>query len=203
MKVGLYFGSFNPIHVGHLIIANYIVSLKIVDQLWFVLSPQNPLKTGSNLLNEYHRQFLLQSAIEGEKNLRCSTIEFQLPKPSYTIDTLAYLEENYPGHNFSIIMGSDSFQNISKWKNSQLLVSKYPFLIYIRPGFDVKNNVGVNVEIVKAPLLDISSTIIRERIKNGISVRFFVPDVVHEEIVKNHYYKTGPFEIANLKANSR
>lgn len=192
MKVGLFFGSFNPIHVGHLIIANYIVSSGVIDQLWFVLSPQNPLKSPKSLLNEYHRQYLLQSAIEGENKLKCSTIEFHLPRPSYTIDTLTYLEEKFPQHHFTLVIGSDSFQNIKKWKNSKTLVAKYPILIYNRPGFEIRTNMPSNVNIVDAPLLDISSTVIRERIKNGKSIRFFVPDVVHEEILRNHYYKPWP-----------
>ena len=138
MKVGLFFGSFNPIHVGHLIIANYIVSLGKLDQLWFVLSPQNPLKAERFLLNEFHRQYLLQSAIEGENKLKCSTIEFHLPKPSYTIDTLTYLEEKYKDHHFTIILGSDSFKNIAKWKNGEILIKKYPIIIYKRPGFEIE-----------------------------------------------------------------
>src|SRR5436853_7605856 len=109
MNVGLFFGSFNPIHIGHLIIANHIAIYGNVNQVWLVLSPQNPLKPQRELLNEYHRQFLIQSAIEGEKKLRCSTIEFHLPRPSYTVDTLAYLKEKHPSYNFSLIMGSDSF----------------------------------------------------------------------------------------------
>lgn len=192
MNIGLFFGSFNPIHVGHLIIANYIVSTDIIDQLWFVLSPQNPLKKQKDLLNEYHRQYLLQSAIEGEHKLRCSTIEFHLPKPSYTIDTLTYLEEKYKTHNFVIIIGSDSFLNIKKWKNHEKLVKDYPIIIYKRIGFEIEENINPNIKILNAPFLDISSTNIRERIRNGKSIRFFVPDVVNEEIIRNHYYKRKP-----------
>lgn len=192
MNIGLFFGSFNPVHVGHLIIANYIVSSPVADQVWFVLSPQNPFKAQKDLLNEYHRQYLLQSAIEGENNLRCSTIEFGLPRPSYTIDTLTHLEEKYPQHSFTIIIGSDSFTNIHKWKNSSVLTSKYSILIYPRPGFEIRNAPDPNIQIIKAPLLDISSSQIRERIKSGKSIRFFVPDVVYEEITRNHYYKKMP-----------
>ncbi len=180
MKIGLYFGSFNPVHVGHLIIANFVVSAGTLNQLWFVITPQNPFKLKKDLLNEYHRQYLIQSAIEGENKLRCSTIEFHLPKPSYTIDTLIYLEEKYPEHNFSIVIGSDSFKNIGKWKNNDILIKKYPFIIY------------ANIEVLNAPLLEISSTNIRDRIRHGKSIRFFVPDVVNEEIIKNRYYKNMP-----------
>ncbi|MEO6329591.1 MAG: nicotinate (nicotinamide) nucleotide adenylyltransferase [Ginsengibacter sp.] len=192
MKIGLFFGSFNPIHVGHLIIANYIVSLGDLNEIWFVISPQNPFKAKRDLLNEYHRQFLLQSAIEGENKLKCCTIEFHLAKPSYTIDTLTYLHEKYKDHSFSIIIGSDSFKNINKWKNSKMLLKNYAIIIYKRPGFEIMNYLPTNVKILDAPLLNISSTGIRERIRNGQSIRFFVPDVVNEEIMRNHYYKKIP-----------
>lgn len=192
MKIGLFFGSFNPVHVGHLIIANSIVSSGILDQLWFVLSPQNPFKEQKSLLNEYHREYLLQIAIEGENKLKCSTIEFHLPRPSYTIDTLTYLGEKYPHHLFTIIVGSDSFKNIHKWKNGNTLLKKYPFLIYKRPGFNIDPDLPANIQAVEAPLLDISSTYIRDRLKKGQSIRFFVPDVVNEEIMRNNYYKVMP-----------
>ncbi len=192
MNIGLFFGSFNPIHIGHLIISNYIVSYAIIDQVWFVLSPQNPLKPQKELLNEYHRQHLLQSALDGENKLKCSTIEFHLPRPSYTIDTLVYLKEKHPEHRFTIIMGSDSFKNIKNWKNSELLINEYQILVYKRPGFEIKNEMKANIEILNAPLLDISSTRIREMIKNKKSIRFLVPDIVKEEIERNQYYKRMP-----------
>ncbi|HEY8688665.1 MAG TPA: nicotinate (nicotinamide) nucleotide adenylyltransferase [Chitinophagaceae bacterium] len=189
MKIGLYFGSFNPIHVGHLIIANHIANNTNLEQVWFVISPQNPLKTNNTLLNKYHRKYLIDIAIEGEKKLRSSTIEFSLPIPSYTINTLIYLKEKYPDYTFSVIMGSDSFQNITKWKNYETLIKNYQVLVYERPGFISENNFGENIITLKAPLLDISSTKIRDMIKNGKSIKFLVPDVVKEEIEKNHYYK--------------
>ena len=192
MTIGLFFGSFNPVHVGHLIIANYIVSYGGVDQLWFVLSPQNPLKPQKELLNEYHRQHLLQSAIDGENKLKCSTIEFHLPRPSYTIDTLVYLKEKHPDYHFTIIMGSDSLKNIKNWKNSELLIKEYPILVYKRPGFEIKNEENANIKILNAPLLNISSTLIRNIIKEKKSIRFLVPDVVKEEIERNNYYKKMP-----------
>jgi nicotinate-nucleotide adenylyltransferase len=192
MNIGLFFGSFNPVHIGHLIIANYIISYGEVDQLWFVLSPQNPLKPQKELLNEYHRQHLLQSAIEGENKFKCSTIEFQLPRPSYTIDTLAYLKEKYPSHQFTIIMGSDSFKNIKNWKNGELLTKEYSILIYKRPHFEIRNEGKANIKILNAPLLDISSTLIRDIIKDKKSIRFLVPDVVKEEIERNNYYRRIP-----------
>jgi nicotinate-nucleotide adenylyltransferase len=189
MKIGLYFGSFNPVHIGHLIIANYIINETDLDQIWFVVSPQNPLKSGNSLLNKYHRKALIDLAIEGERKLKSSSIEFSLPVPSYTIDTLTYLNEKYPDDIFSVIMGSDSLQNISKWKNYEYLLEKYQLLVYERPGFTTKGASFSNIIYLKAPLLDISSTRIREMIKTGKSIKFLVPDVVKEEIERNHYYK--------------
>lgn len=189
MKIGLYFGSFNPVHVGHLIIANFIATTTDVDQLWFVVSPQNPLKQNATLLNKYHRKYLIDIAIEGEKKLKTSTIEFSLPIPTYTIDTLTHLKDKYPDFIFSIIIGSDSLQNITKWKNYELLLKQYQLLVYERPGYKADNFIDGNIIKLKAPLLDISSTKIREMIKSGDSIKFFVPDVVKEEIERNHYYK--------------
>jgi nicotinate-nucleotide adenylyltransferase len=189
MNIGLYFGSFNPVHNGHLIIANYVINNTDIKQLWMVVSPQNPLKKNNTLLNEYHRLELIQLAIEGETKIKASSIEFKLPKPSYTTDTLAYLKEKYPNHIFSIIMGSDSFSNLTKWKNFDLIVKNYPLYIYEREGFPINNRLGANVHILKAPLLQISSTKIREMVKNGKSIRYLVPDTVKDEIEKNRYYK--------------
>ncbi|RFM30312.1 nicotinate (nicotinamide) nucleotide adenylyltransferase [Deminuibacter soli] len=188
MKVGLYFGSFNPIHVGHLIIANYVAGLDIVQQVWLVVSPQNPLKPSAGLLNEYHRLHLTRLAIDGAPNLKVTDVEFKLPKPSYTIDTLTYLHEKYPGHEFVIIMGSDSFQNLPKWKNFDLLKRDYSFIIYNRPGYPVTDTFGTKHTIVDAPLLEISATQVRQMIRDGRSVRYIVPDKVQEEIAANGYY---------------
>ena len=188
MKIGLYFGSFNPIHIGHLIIGNYIANNTEVEQVWFVVSPQNPLKKSSTLLNEYQRLHLVQLATEGNSQLKVSDIEFKLPRPSYTIDTLTYLKEKYPLHQFSVIIGSDSLQNIGKWKNSALLLKDYSFYVYQRPGFIVKETSG-NITLLKAPLLEISSTVIRETIHAGKSIKYLVPDQVIEEIEKGNYYK--------------
>src|SRR5688500_5333082 len=155
MTVGLYFGSFNPIHIGHLIIANYIVQNTNLEQVWFVISPQNPLKKSSSLLNEYHRLYLVQVSIEDEPSLKASDIEFRLPKPSYTIDTLTYLTEKYPSHRFTVIMGSDSYQNLSEWKNYQQLLKDYPVVVYERSGFKSENSYnGAHVDFLKAPLLE-------------------------------------------------
>lgn len=190
MKIGLYFGSFNPVHIGHLIIANYASSETELDQIWFVVSPQNPFKRSSSLLNEYHRLHLIKSAIDGENNLRASSVEFNLPKPSYTVDSLAYLKEKYPEHGFSILLGSDGFQNLNKWKNYEVIVNNHPIYIYKRPGFEITETHGATIQILNAPLLEISSTHIRELIKNKKSIRYLVPDVVKEEIEIGGYYRT-------------
>jgi len=190
MKVGLYFGSFNPIHHGHLLIASYVLNHTELKQVWFVVSPQNPLKPAASLLNEYHRLYLVQLAVEGEKNLKASNIEFKLPRPSYTIETLTYLQEKYPNYEFSIIMGSDSFQNLPRWKNSEWLLQHFPIYIYTRPGYE---NLPVYpgakaIHRLNAPLLPISSTEIRKNIKEGKSIRYLLPESVRSEIERNGYY---------------
>ena len=189
MKIGLYFGSFNPVHVGHLIIASYVANNTDLKQVWFVVSPQNPLKNSSSLLNEYHRLHMIKSAIDGEKKLRASSVEFKLPQPSYTVDTLAYLKEKHPEHEFSLVMGSDGFQNLDKWKNYELIVKDHAIFIYKRPGFEIRKDWGANIILLDAPLLDISSTRIRDIIKEKGSIRFLVPDCVLEEIESNSYYR--------------
>jgi nicotinate-nucleotide adenylyltransferase len=190
MKIGLYFGSFNPIHTGHLIIANNIANNTELDEVWFVVSPQNPFKNTNSLLNEQHRLSLVKIAIEGEKKLKASNVEFKLPKPSYTADTLLYLSEKYPKHIFSIIIGSDSFQNIEKWKNYKYIINNYNIFIYKRPGFQIKNTTE-NITIVDAPLLEISSTQIRKNIREKKSIRYLVTDAVMEEIENKGYYKNN------------
>ena len=190
MKIGLYFGSFNPIHMGHLIIANHIVEQTNLDQVWLVVSPQNPLKPAASLLNEYQRLHLVQLAIEDNHKLRASDVEFKLPKPSYTIDTLTYLQEKHPAHQFKVIMGSDSYSNIGKWKNAAVLLKNYNIVIYQRPGYLLNSdNVPSTIEIVKAPMLDISATEIRNSIKKNKSIQYLVSEKVRIEIDKNGYYK--------------
>lgn len=189
MKVGLYFGSFNPIHVAHLIIANHILNETDIEKVWFIISPQNPFKTESNLLNEYHRLHLVRLAIENDNRMKSSDIEFNLPKPSYTINTLIYLEEKFPEHDFTILMGSDSFQNFHKWKNYDAIIKNYTIYVYMRPGFEVRNHINAKLIVVDAPLLQISATQIRKYIKESKSIRYIVPEKVLEEIEKGGYYK--------------
>lgn len=188
MKIGLYFGSFNPIHVGHLIIASHVADNTDIKQVWLVVSPQNPLKQSLGLLNEYHRLHLTRLAIEGDDRLLVSDVEFKLPRPSYTIDTLTYLKEKYPQHEFSIVMGSDSYNNLSRWKNYGLLIKNHSFIIYKRPGFEVDLSYGGRITVLNAPLLDISATAIRKLIKEGKSIRYLLPNNVAEEILLNRYY---------------
>jgi len=190
MQIGLYFGSFNPIHVGHCIIANFALAKTSLDQVWFVVSPQNPLKPSGGLLNEYHRLHLVQLAIEGESTLKVCDIEFRLPKPSYTVDTLSYLQEKYPQHSFAIIMGSDSLKNFPKWKNYNHIIRHYPIYIYLRPGHEeLPFYEEAKITILKSPVLEISATLVRNNIKEGNSIRYLVPDKVLEEITKNGYYR--------------
>ncbi len=190
MKIGLYFGSFNPVHNGHLIIANYIANYTTLDRVWFIVSPQNPFKEKGSLINQQHRKHLIDLAIEGEKKLRTSNVEFKLPVPSYTIDTLTHLTDQYPENEFCIIMGSDSFQNIKKWKNSDVLLKNYSVIIYERPGFPVASHMLTEgVKLLNAPLLSISSTQIRQMIREKKSIRYLVPDIVKEEIDHQQYYQ--------------
>lgn len=187
MHIGLYFGSFNPIHTGHLIIANYVANHVDVDQVWLIVSPQNPLKPSKSLLNEYHRLHLVQLAVDDDPKIRASDVEFRLPKPSYTITTLSFLQEKYPSYKFSIIMGADSFQNIHNWKNSEILLRDHNFLIYKRSGFEVSTNCQ-NINVLDAPLLGISATEIRKLTSQKKSIRYMVPEKVRLEIEANNYY---------------
>jgi nicotinate-nucleotide adenylyltransferase len=189
MRIGLYFGSFNPIHVGHLIIGNQLAESGYVDEVWFVVSPQNPDKSSNSLLNERHRLQMVRLALENSRKLKTSSVEFNLPKPSYTINTIAYLEEKYPDYKFSILLGSDGFQNIDHWKNAELLKEKLHFFVYKRPGFELIKRTDLSVTILETPLLDISSTYIRKRIKENKSIEFLVPDSVRTFIDGNLFYQ--------------
>src|SRR6202012_2639058 len=182
MHIGLYFGSFNPVHTGHLIVANHVITHTEIDKIWFVVSPHNPLKDSHSLLNEYDRLYLVNLAIQDNPKFRASNVEFHLPKPSYTIDTLTYLTEKFPLEKFFVVMGSDSFQNIHRWKNFEQLVAQCSFIVYRRPGFDIKETHGASLTVVNAPMLEISSTFIRKQIKEKKSIKYIVPDAVQAYI---------------------
>lgn len=189
MNIGLYFGSFNPIHTGHLIIANHVLEHADLDKIWFVVSPHNPLKESHSLLNEYDRLHLVELAISNNNKFRVSNVEFHLPKPSYTIDTLAYLSEKFPLERFTVIMGSDSYQNLPRWKNYTKILEYYKIVIFERPGFPVDPlALHPNAAVLKAPLLEISSTHIRTQVKESRSIRYLVPDAVMDCIAENRYY---------------
>jgi nicotinate-nucleotide adenylyltransferase len=190
MKIGLYFGSFNPIHIGHLIIANHIINATDYKKVWFVVSPQNPLKQSKNLLNEYNRLHLVRLATDDNPDFKVCDIEFKLPKPSYTIDTLTYLKTGFSQHEFAIILGSDSFQNFTKWKNYRKLINETKIIIYKRPQFEISQIFENQLILEDVPLLEISATRIRKLIKDGKSVRYLVPDNVGEEMQRARYYKT-------------
>ena len=182
MKIGLYFGSFNPIHVAHLIIANHVLNETDIERVWLVVSPQNPFKNESSLLNEYHRLHLVRLATENDNRIKASDIEFALPRPSYTVNTLAYLSEKYPEHEFCIILGSDSYQNLHKWKNSEVIVSNYHIYVYRRPGFEINVKDSPTIHVLNAPLLELTATHIRNCVQQGKSIRYMVPDAVLDEI---------------------
>ena len=189
MRVGLYFGSFNPIHHGHLIMASHVHHRFSLDQVWFVVSPQNPFKVNHTLLNEYHRLHLVNLAIEGDSRFRASDIEFKLSRPSYTVDTLTYLEEKYPRFTFSIIIGSDSLQNLDKWKNYGVLLERYEILVYERPGTAIRTDLPGTIRHCEGPLVEISATEIRKMVQEGRPIRYFVPDSVLEHIEESGYYR--------------
>lgn len=190
MNIGLYFGSFNPIHTGHLIIANHIHEHTDLDKIWFVVSPQNPLKKSNTLLNEYDRLHLVELAIEGNNNFRASNIEFSLPKPSYTVQTLAFLSEKFPNETFTVIMGSDSFQNIERWKNHEAILKHFRIIVYKRPGHEIDpDRLTENIHVLDAPLLEISATYIRQCVQEKKSIRYLVPDTVNEYIQGNNLYQ--------------
>jgi len=190
MITGLYFGSFNPVHIGHLAIANFMVEFSELEQLWFVVSPQNPLKERKSLLKDYHRLEMVRLAVEDDDRFRASDIEFKLPTPSYTIDTLTYLEELNPGREFQLVMGGDGLRTFHKWKHAKLIVEKYHRLIYPRPGTDLEMASRLpNATLVDAPMMEISSSFIRQAIKEGKDVRHLVPARAYNYMREMHFYE--------------
>jgi nicotinate-nucleotide adenylyltransferase len=188
-KVGLFFGSFNPIHVGHLIIAQAALNETDLDQVWIVVSPQNPLKDKKGMLDENNRYWLVQQAIEGNHKLFASNIEFSLPRPSYTVDTLLHLREKFPAFDFSIIMGEDNLEHLHKWKNYEVILEYYRIFAYPRGGSDGSLFLRYpKVRKFDLPLLDISATRIRSMIREGKSVRYMLTEPVWKQIIDSRYY---------------
>lgn len=190
MKIGLFFGSFNPVHVGHLIIANFMATQTDLDRVWLVVSPQNPLKLKKTLARDYDRLHLVQLGIGDNPKLKASDVEFQLPKPSFTIDTLAFLKEKYPEHEFVLIMGADNLGSLHLWKNYEQILSGYPIYVYKRPAYELGElATHPNIHIFEAPPLDVSATYIRDCIKAGKSIRYLVPEAVWEYLESSRLYR--------------
>lgn len=190
LKVGLFFGTFNPIHIGHMAIANYMVEFTEIDQLWFVVTPQSPHKQKNNLLDDYQRLELTHRAVGNDNRFRVSNIEFNLQKPSYTIDTLAYLSDQYPNYQFSILMGTDNLKFFHKWKNYETIIANYGVIVYPRPGIEIdKIKLNPGITLVEAPIMDISSTFIRNAIKQGKNICHYLPHKTWEYIEEMNFYK--------------
>ena len=189
MRVGLFFGSFNPIHHGHLIVATHVMNAGLVDQIWFIVSPLNPFKHKGDLINEYTRLNLVSLAIEGMSWFKVSDIEFKLPRPSYTIDTLDKLRKAHPLIEFSLILGGDSYQNLKNWKEGHRIQSEIKIMVYQRKGYDTIGAKGELVNMIEAPVIEISSTMIRSMIRKGSCIRYYLPEKVREEIEKSGLYK--------------
>lgn len=192
-KIGLFFGSFNPIHIGHLILANYILENSDMDELWFVVSPQNPFKDKKSLLTDHNRLDMVQLAVKNYPKMRASNVEFSLPKPSYTIDTLTYLKEKYPNYSFALIMGEDNLDSLSKWKNAEKLMSDYQIIVYPRTFEGEKKDSEYlqheNISMVNAPIIELSATEIRNMIKEDKNVRPMLPPEVFEYLDGSSFYK--------------
>ena len=192
MNVGLYFGTFNPIHVGHLTIANHIVEYSDLDQVWFVVTPHSPFKKKNSLLDDNQRLEMVYLATKDYDKLRESNIEFNLPQPNYTVNTLAYLEEKYPDNNFALIMGEDNLKSFHKWKNYELILSRYKVYVYPRISegiIESKFEGHPSITRVKAPIMELSSTFIRKSIKEGKNVRPMLPEAVWKYLDEMNFYK--------------
>jgi nicotinate-nucleotide adenylyltransferase len=190
MKIGLYFGTFNPIHVGHLIIANHMAEHAGLDQIWMVVTPHNPLKKKSSLLDDFHRLQMVYLATEDFPKIRPSDIEFKLSQPNYTVNTLVHLQEKYPNYEFSLIMGEDNLKSLHKWKNYEVILAHHA--IYVYPRIEAKgqiNEAKSKIHMIDAPVVEISSTFIRENIKKGRNVQPLLPAKVWEYIDHNNFYK--------------
>ena len=198
-KIGLYFGSFNPIHIGHLIIANYMVQTADIDEVWFIVSPENPHKKKSNLLADFHQLAMVRIAIEDNPKLKANDIEFNLPKPSYTVFTLQALKEKYPNYSFTLIMGEDNLRTLHKWKNFDYLIENYSILVYPRIETIQEKEVGIepsngiiertNVTLTDSPVMAVSSSMIRGMIKSGMSVRYLLSEPVFNYLDEMNFYR--------------
>jgi nicotinate-nucleotide adenylyltransferase len=189
-KIGLFFGSFNPIHIGHLIIANVMAENADLSKVWFVVSPQNPFKPSHGLLHEFDRYDMVKAAIGDHYKLEVSDVEFNLPKPSYTIHTLTHLTEKHPNKEFKVIIGEDNLENFEKWKNHEQILDQYGLYVYPRPhvtNSEIKRH--PHVRMVEAPLLDISATYIRNCVKNNKSIRYLVPEVVEQMVHSKNFFR--------------
>lgn len=190
MKIGLFFGSFNPIHIGHMIIANYMATQTPLEQVWFVVSPQNPFKTKNSLARDYDRLHLVRLAVGDNTRLKASNIEFDLPKPSYTIDTLIYLKEKHPEHEFVLIMGGDNLGSFHKWKNYEIILRDYEIFVYKRPDYELGDLMDhPKITVFEAPLMQISASYIRKCIKEGHSVQYLVTEEVFQYLNSSSLYK--------------
>ena len=191
MKVGLYFGTFNPIHVGHLIIANHFAEYTDLDQIWCVVTPQNPFKAKQSILDNHQRLEMVYQATKDFSKIVPCDIEFNLTQPNYTVNTLAYLEEKYPDYNFALIMGEDNLISLPKWKNSEILIDRYPIYVYPRKLKSAKNNSQIKGQIIKvqAPIIGISSSFIRSSIKSGKNIRPLLPNDVWKYLDEMNFYK--------------
>lgn len=192
MKIGLYFGTFNPIHVGHLIIANHMAEHSDLDQIWMVVTPHNPLKKKNTLLDDYQRLHLVRLATEDYPKIKPTDIEFKLPQPNYTVNSLAHLSEKFPQHEFSLIMGEDNLKSLHKWKNYEYILQHHDIYVYPRLSEEVENELFKNhprIQIIDAPVVEISSTVIRDNIKKNKNIRPLLPQKVWEYVIHNNFYK--------------
>lgn len=190
MKIGLFFGSFNPVHVGHMVLANYLLEYTDLDKIWFVISPHNPLKKKSSLLDEKHRLQLVNLAIGDNAKIKASDIEFKLSQPSYTVVTLAYLKEKYSEHEFALILGEDNLLSFNKWKNYEEILKHHQLYVYPRPNTEKSEfHNHPQIKLVNAPLMEVSSTEIRKAIQEKKDVRYFMPNAVWEYIKEMHFYE--------------